>query len=184
MTKFMKPSAFIFLYEIHLFLTFRNKTIDVWNFRGEFVTSFEDHLLWHPDYNFNSIYIASDQDLIISYCKAEEGCGDEGEVFAIGSINMSNILIGKCIAKISTSDAAMQIRPCRRGETRRSSIRSTVREALEDVIAQYYDEDRNEIYTSNKQGQDQLHKAYNEMMMVHLVKNKCCLAYNEMMMVH
>jgi hypothetical protein len=35
------------------------------------VTSFEDHLLWHPDCNTNNIYITSDQDLIISYCKAE-----------------------------------------------------------------------------------------------------------------
>ncbi|MQM01801.1 hypothetical protein Taro_034557 [Colocasia esculenta] len=78
-TEFMTPSAFIFLYENHLFLTFRNRTVAVWNFKGELVTSFEDHLLWHPDCNTNNIYITSDQDLIISYCKAEEGCGDEGE---------------------------------------------------------------------------------------------------------
>lgn len=67
----MTPSAFIFLYENQLFLTFRNRTVAVWNFRGELVTSFEDHLLWHPDCNTNNIYITSDQDLIISYCKAE-----------------------------------------------------------------------------------------------------------------
>ncbi|KMZ68748.1 hypothetical protein ZOSMA_22G00350 [Zostera marina] len=36
---------------------------------GELVTSFEDHLLWHPDCNTNNIYITSAQDLIISYCK-------------------------------------------------------------------------------------------------------------------
>jgi hypothetical protein len=67
----MTPSAFIFLYELQLFLTFRNRSVAVWNFRGELVTSFEDHLLWHPDCNTNNIYITSDQDLIISYCKAE-----------------------------------------------------------------------------------------------------------------
>ncbi|RWW35208.1 hypothetical protein BHE74_00059888, partial [Ensete ventricosum] len=78
-TEFMTPSAFIFLYENHLFLTFRNRTVAVWNFRGELVTSFEDHLLWHPDCNTNNIYITSDQDLIISYCKAEDGCDEEGE---------------------------------------------------------------------------------------------------------
>ena len=66
----MTPSAFIFLYENQLFLTFRNRTVVVWNFRGELVTSFEDHLLWHPDCNTNNIYITSDQDLIISYCKS------------------------------------------------------------------------------------------------------------------
>jgi len=70
-TEFMTPSAFIFLYENQLFLTFRNRTVSVWNFRGELVTSFEDHLLWHPDCNTNNIYITSDQDLIISYCKAD-----------------------------------------------------------------------------------------------------------------
>ncbi|KAJ6805431.1 uncharacterized protein M6B38_180450 [Iris pallida] len=149
-TEFMTPSAFIFLYENHLFLTFRNRTVAVWNFRGELVTSFEDHLLWHPDCNTNNIYITSDQDLIISYCKAEEGCDDEGEV--TGSINMSNILTGKCIAKICSSDPALRISPRRKGDVGRSAIWSTVREALEDVTALFYDEDRNEIYTGNKQG--------------------------------
>ncbi|XP_078437051.1 uncharacterized protein LOC144707693 isoform X2 [Wolffia australiana] len=72
-SEFMTPSAFIFLYENQLFLTFRNRTASVWNFRGELVTSFEDHLLWHPDCNTNNIYITSDQDLIISYCKADPG---------------------------------------------------------------------------------------------------------------
>ncbi|KAL5698253.1 hypothetical protein ACHQM5_029317 [Ranunculus cassubicifolius] len=150
-TEFMTPSAFIFLYENHLFLTFRNRTVAVWNFRGELVTSFEDHLLWHPDCNTNNIYITSDQDLIISYCKAEEGAEDVGELCAVGSINMSNILTGKCIAKISSSDPNLRISP--RGKMGgRSTIQSSVREALEDVTALFYDEDRNEIYTGNKQG--------------------------------
>ncbi|URE07508.1 hypothetical protein MUK42_20616 [Musa troglodytarum] len=150
-TEFMTPSAFIFLYENHLFLTFRNRTVAVWNFRGELVTSFEDHLLWHPDCNTNNIYITSDQDLIISYCKAEDGCDEEGEVPTVGSINMSNILTGKCIAKICPNDPALQITPRKRGDNSRSTIRSTIREALEDVTALFYDEDRNEIYTGNKQ---------------------------------
>ncbi|XP_072989523.1 uncharacterized protein [Typha latifolia] len=148
---FMTPAAFIFLYENHLFLTFRNRTVAVWNFRGELVTSFEDHLLWHPDCNTNNIYITTDQDLIISYCKSEQGC-DEGEVSTVGSINMSNILTGKCIAKISANDPALQICPHRSGESSHSSIRSTVQEALEDVTALFYDEDKNEIYTGNKHG--------------------------------
>ncbi|KAJ0983777.1 hypothetical protein J5N97_002133 [Dioscorea zingiberensis] len=160
-TEFMTPSAFIFLYENHLFLTFRNRTVAVWNFRGELVTSFEDHLLWHPDCNTNNIYITSDQDLIISYCKAEPPCEEEGEEGATataapppaGSINMSNIKSGKCIAKICANDPMLQINP--RSSTsgrRRSTIQSTIKEALEDVTALYYDEDRNEIYTGNKQG--------------------------------
>ncbi|KAG1358840.1 hypothetical protein COCNU_08G002860 [Cocos nucifera] len=151
-SEFMTPSAFIFLYENHLFLTFRNRTVAVWNFRGELVTSFEDHLLWHPDCNTNNIYITSDQDLIISYCKAEDGSEDEGEASPVGSINMSNILTGKCIAKICPLDSTLQVAPRRRGDPIRSTIRSTIREALEDVTALFYDEDRNEIYTGNKQG--------------------------------
>lgn len=71
-TEFMTPSAFIFLYENQLFLTFRNQTVSVWNFRGELVTSFEDHVLSHPDCNTNNIYITSDQDLIVSFCKAAD----------------------------------------------------------------------------------------------------------------
>ncbi|XP_020100667.1 uncharacterized protein LOC109718705 [Ananas comosus] len=149
-TEFSTPSAFIFLYENHLFLTFRNRTVAVWNFRGELVTSFEDNLLWHPDCSTNNIYITSDQDLIISYCKAEGA--REDEVSAVGSINISNILTGKCIAKISTSNPTLTISPRRRGEGGRSSVHSTVREALEDVTALFYDEDRNEIYTGNKHG--------------------------------
>ena len=37
-TDFMAPSAFIFLYENQLFLTFKQRTVAVWNFRGELVT--------------------------------------------------------------------------------------------------------------------------------------------------
>ncbi|CAL5380328.1 unnamed protein product [Camellia sinensis] len=69
--EFMTPSAFIFLYENQLFLTFRNRMVAVWNVREELITSFEDHLLWHPDCNTNNIYITSDQDLIISYRNAD-----------------------------------------------------------------------------------------------------------------
>ncbi|XP_047318244.1 uncharacterized protein LOC124921615 isoform X2 [Impatiens glandulifera] len=70
-TEFMTPSAFIFLYENQLFLTFRNRTAAVWNFLGELVTTFEDHLLWHPEWDTNNSHITSDQTSIISYCKAD-----------------------------------------------------------------------------------------------------------------
>ncbi|XP_051143467.1 uncharacterized protein LOC127259892 isoform X2 [Andrographis paniculata] len=160
-TEFMTPSAFIFLYENQLFLTFRNRTVAVWNFRGELVTSFEDHLLWHPDCNTNNIYITSDQDLIISYCKADtdEPLSDANA----GSINISNILTGKCLAKIKVSNS-VPLNECncgascggRKCNSRKriwaSRIRSTVAEALEDITALFYDEDRNEIYTGNRYG--------------------------------
>ncbi|XP_022761334.1 uncharacterized protein LOC111307583 isoform X2 [Durio zibethinus] len=141
-TEFMTPSAFIFLYENQLFLTFRNRTVAVWNFRGELVTSFEDHLLWHLDCNTNNIYITSDQDLIISYCKAESD--DQWMEGNAGSINISNILTGKCVAKINASNGSPKVDS--------SQMRSTVAEALEDITALFYDEERNEIYTGNRQG--------------------------------
>ncbi|XP_074568543.1 uncharacterized protein LOC141825065 isoform X2 [Curcuma longa] len=150
--EFMTPSAFIFLYENHLFLTFRDRTVSVWNFCGELVTSFEDHQLWHLDCNTNNIYITSDQNLIISYCKSEDGCDDKGGAPPVGSINMSNILTGKCIAKICPLDPTLQVASRKRRDANRSTIRSTIREALEDVTALFYDEERNEIYTGNKQG--------------------------------
>ncbi|KAJ9185517.1 hypothetical protein P3X46_005144 [Hevea brasiliensis] len=151
-TEFMTPSAFIFLYENQLFLTFRNRTVAVWNFRGELVTSFEDHLLWHPDCNTNNIYITSDQDLIISYCKAEsEDQWMEGNA---GSINVSNILTGKCLAKINAGNGNPKRDECSGSSSKRSHspIRSTVAEALEDITALFYDEERNEIYTGNRHG--------------------------------
>ncbi|KAF7071222.1 hypothetical protein CFC21_076604 [Triticum aestivum] len=146
--KFMTPSAFIFLYENNLFLTFRNRTVAVWNFRGELVTSFEDHLLWHQDCSTNNIYITTDQDLIISYCKSN-AAADDGTASSIGSINMSDIMTGKCIAKIAANDPALSIAPRKNGSP---SIWSSIPEALEDVTALFYDEDRNEIYTGNSQG--------------------------------
>ncbi|CAH8369791.1 unnamed protein product [Eruca vesicaria subsp. sativa] len=150
--EFMTPSAFIFLYENQLFLTFKNRNVSVWNFRGELVTSFEDHLLWHPDCNTNNIYITSDQDLIISYCKADTE--DQWIQGNAGSINISNILTGKCLAKITSSSA-----PPKEDESSSSSFgtnsnqrRNAVAEALENITALFYDEERNEIYTGNGHG--------------------------------
>ncbi|KAB5552275.1 hypothetical protein DKX38_009586 [Salix brachista] len=148
-TEFMTPSAFIFLYENQLFLTFRNRTVAVWNFRGELVTSFEDHLLWHPDCNTNNIYITSDQDLIISYCKVESD--DQWMEGNAGSINISNILTGKCLAKINATNGSPKDEDCSSstGNSKQSCslMKSTAAEALEDITALFYDEERNEIYT-------------------------------------
>ncbi|XP_068317604.1 uncharacterized protein [Pyrus communis] len=155
-TDFITPSAFIFLYENQLFLTFRNRLVSVWNFRGELVTAFEDHLLWHPDCNTNNIYITSDQDLIISYCKADSD--DHWSEGNAGSIHVSNILTGKCLAKINLSNGGPKVDDTEgnTGSSRKLSnsslVRSTVAEALEDVTALFYDEDRNEIYTGNRHG--------------------------------
>ncbi|KAM0040616.1 putative transcription factor WD40-like family [Helianthus debilis subsp. tardiflorus] len=149
-TEFMTPSAFIFLYENQLFLTFRNQTVSVWNFRGELVTSFEDHVLSHPDCNTNNIYITSDQDLIVSFCKADN---DQATDTRAGSINISNIWTGKCIAKINSSNA-MPSKDEQEGSSsnKRQVEVNMVEEALEDITALYFDEEHNEIYTGNSNG--------------------------------
>lgn len=84
-------------------------------------------------------------------------------LYAAGSINISNILTGKCLAKIKASNSIPMyecncIASCggRKCNSRRriqaSRIQSTVAEALEDITALFYDEDRNEIYTGNRHG--------------------------------
>eukprot|EP00941_MAST-03F_sp_MAST-3F-sp1_P000102 g102.t1 len=126
--EFSTPSAFIFLYENRLFLTFRERNISVWNFGGELVTEFEDHELWHSNCNTNNIYITNKQDLIISYCKLSE------EAIA-GTINVSSIITGQCLAKISYKEDAPNA--CH---------------ALQDVTSLHYNEKDNEIYTGTKDG--------------------------------
>lgn len=45
---FRTPSAFIFLYENHSFLAFRENSITNWNFKGEMLHTFQDHALCFP----------------------------------------------------------------------------------------------------------------------------------------
>lgn len=84
-------------------------------------------------------------------------------LISAGSINISNILTGKCLAKIRATNS-----PCTeecacggrcsgkscssKNRVQASHIRSTVTEALEDITALFYDEERNEIYTGNRHG--------------------------------
>ncbi|CAM8893029.1 unnamed protein product [Rhodiola kirilowii] len=147
--KFPTPSAFIFLYENQLFLAFRDGTVTVWNFRGEVVTTFEDHLLWHPDCNTNNIYITSAQDLIFSYCKCKTDHDDSWTDKKAGSINISNIMTGKCMAKITAESGSSKDEDDERSS---GKPKSSCREALEEVTALFYDEYLNEIYTGNHQG--------------------------------
>lgn len=83
---------------------------------------------------------------------------------AAGSINISNILTGKCLAKIRANtgppkenESCCSGKCCGSGcnskkRSLASRIRSTVAEALEDITALFYDEERNEIYTGNRHG--------------------------------
>ncbi|GBG26722.1 F-box/WD repeat-containing protein 4 [Hondaea fermentalgiana] len=134
-TDFLTPTAFIFLYESMSFLTFKERSVAVWDFRGELVSRFDDHVLWHPDCNTNNIYISSGQELIISYCKN----GDA----PTGSINVSDILSGKSVAKIA---------PPKAGAATDARLLGEFNKGLENVTALFYNEDLNEIYTGNRAG--------------------------------
>lgn len=133
--RFQTPSAFIFLYENQLFLTFRANSVTVWNLAGDKVTSFEDHELWHPDCNTNNIYITAKQDIIVSFCQ-DHSTTEHGHASLKGSVNISSIFTGKCVAKIAAGDS---------DEPRHAK-------ALERVSAVFYNEEHNEIYTGNEKG--------------------------------
>ncbi|PNT73110.1 hypothetical protein BRADI_2g53347v3 [Brachypodium distachyon] len=124
---FVTPSAFIFLNEMQLVLTFRNREVLVWNCRGELVTSFEDHLLWHPDCNLNSIYVTTNQDLIISCCK-----DDPDDSYPEDNACSINV-------KIKARNLSKQ--------TKSLKFLNTPAEALRDITSLYYDEEHEEIYT-------------------------------------
>eukprot|EP00743_Colponemidia_sp_Colp-15_P007654 GILK01008284.1.p1 GENE.GILK01008284.1~~GILK01008284.1.p1 ORF type:complete len:427 (+),score=50.12 GILK01008284.1:82-1362(+) len=129
-TRFHTPSAFVFLYESQLFITFRHQGAAVWNFKGQLVTRFEDLTLMHCDCNMNNIYITSRQDLVVSYCKDKSHRG---------ALHVSNIQTGKCVARIHAIDAEGTFDP-------------KAEEALQNVTSVYYNEDRNEIYTGSHTG--------------------------------
>lgn len=79
---------------------------------------------------------------------------------AAGSINISNILTGKCLAKINAANGSPKTDECSGSSSggrakklnQSSQIRSAAAEALEDITSLFYDEDRNEIYTGNRHG--------------------------------
>lgn len=63
---------------------------------------------------------------------------------AVGSINISNIWTGKCVAKINWRNACLN----EEDEDERRKVAG----ALEEVTALYYDEEHNAIYTGNAHG--------------------------------
>jgi len=99
------------------------------------VTTFEDHTLWHKDTNTNNIFITAAQDYIVSYCRDAESAKSSSlewtDGIGQGTINISHILTGKCVAKIAE--------PTEGG-------------ALRDVTALYFSEERSELYVGNRQG--------------------------------
>jgi hypothetical protein len=73
-------------------------------------------------------------------------------VTPFGSINAREIMTGKCIAKLSANNLSVVPRGNSNSDSKRSLVQSTVSEAMEDVTALLYNEERNEIYTGNSKG--------------------------------
>ena len=92
---FVAPDGFIFLEKIRHFLIFRGHIVSLYNFHGECVSSFEDHVIWFPDAHMNNVFISNAQDVMISYCRNT----DEG--FMPCSINVSDIRTGQLLAKVA-----------------------------------------------------------------------------------
>lgn len=92
---------------------------------------FEDHILCDfDDCNTNSVYINTKQNQIISYCQTRGG-----SVGSSGSIHLSNILTGECLARIEPD------------------VRDPDKtHALTDITVLFYCEESNEIYTGNRHG--------------------------------
>eukprot|EP00030_Apusomonadida_sp_AF-17_P000937 a1775_66.p2 GENE.a1775_66~~a1775_66.p2 ORF type:complete len:451 (+),score=217.77 a1775_66:31-1353(+) len=132
-TQFATPSAFIFLYDSQKFLTFRGQAVDVWDFKGERVSSFSDSQLGVEN-NTNSIFITSQQDIILSYCGSRGG--------GVGSIKIAEVLTGKTVAAIAPPEASAGAGPAD----------PMLIDALSEVTALYFNEERNEIVSGTASG--------------------------------
>jgi hypothetical protein len=64
-----------------------------------------------------------------------------------GSINISNILNGQLLAKLSADTSVNRL-----SATPDPSSKENERRALQDVTSLFYNEETNEIYTGNKHG--------------------------------
>lgn len=106
------------------------RRLHVCNLRGDILNTFEDHRMRMPfltahDF-YRSTYITNDQDIIISVCGSHE--------FNHCTINISSIITGKSLAKITTQDG--------------SKIRDAV--LAYRITSFAYDEKTGEIFTANE----------------------------------
>jgi len=129
---FIIPSGYILMHEKHVFLTIHyNNHIAVWDLNGQHIRNLDDHQLWRTKLNNNAILVIPRQGIIISLCSS-------GGFFDEGTINISDVTSGKCLAKIGCADDPQQERERAR--------------ALSNITALHFNDARNELYTGTKAG--------------------------------
>ena len=67
--KFPTPNAFIFLYDAHVFLTFRGSGLCAWTAQGELLTDFPSAHLLRGESTTNNVFITLQQDALFAYCR-------------------------------------------------------------------------------------------------------------------
>lgn len=144
-TRCIPASSFIFLNASRCFLIFRNHSVEVWNFNGEHLRTFDDRLMWFRDTNNNNISVTNDQDKLISFrnndsmvniLSREEDSLDFNPANSNpgGALFVNDILTGKSLVRI---------------ETKGDPVRA---QALRDVTHIYYNEFFNELFTGTPEG--------------------------------
>lgn len=107
----------------------RSRTLHLCDMRGDILITFEDHPICMPVFDKfqRGTHILNEQDIIISVC-------DGVKLYC--TINISSIITGECLAKITTEG------------------RSQIREAAlsDQIVALAYDERTGEIFTANEEG--------------------------------
>eukprot|EP00253_Pinus_taeda_P013356 PITA_13356 len=121
-----------YLPKLDCFLCYtRSRSLHLCNMRGDILITFEDHPIRLPVFDKfqRGTYIANEKDMIISFC-------DAVRLFEKCTINISSIITGECLAKITNEP--------------RSQIRELA--LSREIVALAYDERIGEIFTANEEG--------------------------------
>lgn len=122
---FLTPKTSMFLPQKHIFLTFREGLVEVWNTEGDKMHSFSDHSL----HSSGNKYVGSENDTIFSYCHD-------------GTIKISCIMTGKCLGVISPDSI----------QDSSSTFSPLAEFALDQVSCISFNERTHELYVGNDSG--------------------------------
>lgn len=122
----LNATAFVALHETEMLLTESRGRFYIWNLSGSLVSTFEGNVHSYQDNSNSSLYIIGSQDLLLAF-------GRKDECDKAGIIRIVSILTGQHLSSICDDS-------------------STGRNALNEVSAIFYNDERNEIYTGTADG--------------------------------